>query len=187
MVGKRVYLRPEEPGDSVKAALMARQETETFFDIGRYLTSPVMYEKWINDHQKPDLPSWITFCVCLRENDEPIGWVALLDVDYQNRFAETGSFFGNVQYRGGGYGSEAKQFLLEYAFERLGLHMVQSWVYFQNTRSAAALRKQGYRESGRINWAYPNNGTLDNFVTFDLLAEEWRAMPRKEWEPKQDA
>lgn len=187
MVGKRVYLRPEEPGDSVKAALMARQETETFFDIGRYLTSPVMYEKWINDHQKPDLPSWITFCVCLRENDEPIGWVALLDVDYQNRFAETGSFFGNVAYRGGGYGSEAKQLLLEYAFERLGLHMVQSWVYFQNTRSAAALRKQGYRESGRINWAYPNNGTLDNFVTFDLLAEEWRAMPRKEWEPKQDA
>ncbi len=184
MVGKRVYLRPEEPKDGVKAALMARQETETFFDIGRHLTSPVLFEKWINDHQKADLPSWITFCVCLRENDEPIGWVALLDVDYQNRFAETGSFFGNVAYRGGGYGSEAKHLLLEYAFERLGLHMVQSFVYFQNTRSAAALRKQGYREAGRINWLYPNNGTLDNFVIFDLLAEEWRAMPRKEWEPK---
>ncbi len=187
MVGKRVYLRPEEPKDGVKAALLARQETETFFDIGRHLTSPVLFEKWINDHQKPDVPSWITFCVCLRENDEPIGWVALLDVDYQNRFAETGSFFGNVAYRGSGYGSEAKQLLLEYAFERLGLHMVQSWVYFQNTRSAAALRKQGYREAGRINWLYPNNGTLDNFVLFDLLAEEWRAMPRKEWEPKADS
>lgn len=187
MVGRRVYLRPEEPSDGVKAALLARQETETFFDIGRHLTSPVMYEKWINEHQKPDLPSWITFAVCLRENDEPIGWVALLDVDYQNRFAETGSFFGNIQYRGGGYGSEAKQLLLEYAFERLGLHMVQSWVFFQNTRSAAALRKQGYREAGRINWLYPNNGTLDNFVLFDLLAEEWRAMPRKEWEAKADS
>jgi RimJ/RimL family protein N-acetyltransferase len=77
--------------------------------------------------------------------------------------------------------------LLEYAFERLGLHMVQSWVYFQNTRSAAALRKQGYREAGRINWLYPNKGTLDNFVLFDLLAEEWRAMPRKEWEAKADS
>ncbi len=187
MVGKRVYLRPEEPGDGVKSALMARQETETFFDIGRHLNSPVMLEKWINDHQKPDLPSWITFAVCLRENDELIGWVALLDVDYQNRFAETGSFFGNPAYRGGGYGSEAKQLLLEYAFERLGLHMVQSWVFFENTRSAAALRKQGYREAGRIHWLYPNNGTLDNFVLFDLLAEEWRAMPRQEWEAKPDA
>jgi RimJ/RimL family protein N-acetyltransferase len=184
MVGQRVYLRPEEPSDAAKVALIARQETETFFDIGRHLTSSVMHEKWINDHQKNDLPSWITFAVCLRENDELIGWVGLLDVDYQNRFAETGSFFGELKYRGSGYGSEAKQLLLEYAFERLGLHMLQSWVFFQNTRSAAALRKQGYREAGRINWLYPNNGTLDNFVAFDLLAEEWRALPRKEWEAK---
>lgn len=184
MVGKRVYLRPEEPSDGVMAAMIARQETETFFDIGRHLTSSVMYAKWVEDHQKNDLPSWITFCVCLRETDEQIGWVALLDVDYQNRFAETGSFFGHTKFRGSGYGSEAKHLLLEYAFERLGLHMLQSWVYFQNTRSAAALRKQGYREAGRVNWAYPNKGTLDNFVVFDLLADEWRALPRKEWDAK---
>ncbi len=183
MVGKRVYLRPEEPDDGVKAALAARHETETFFDIGRHLTSPVMYGEWMRDHEKAELPSWITFCVCLRENDEPIGWVGLLDIDYQNRFAETGSFFGTTEYRGSGYGSEAKQLLLEYAFERLGLHMVQSWVYFPNTRSAAALRKQGYSECGRINWVYSHNGTLGNFVAFDLLAEEWRAMPRQDWEP----
>lgn len=187
MLGKRVYLRPEEPGDGVKGAMVARQETETFFDIGRHLTSSVMFAKWIEDHEKEDLPSWITFCVCLRDTDELIGWVGLLDVDYQNRFAETGSFFGEAKYRGSGYGSEAKHLLLEYAFERLGLHMVQSWVFFQNTRSAAALRKQGYKEAGRINWGYPNNGTLDNGVVFDLLADEWRAMPRKEWEPKPES
>lgn len=183
MVGQRVYLRPEEPDDGVKAALAARQEIETFFDIGRHLNSPVMFAKWLSDHEKAELPSWITFSVCLRETDEHIGWVALLDVDYQNRFAETGSFFGSIEHRGSGYGSEAKQLLLEYAFERLGLHMVQSWVYFPNTRSAAALRKQGYSESGRVNWVYSHNGTLGNFVTFDLLAEEWRAMPRREWTP----
>ena len=187
MVGQRVYLRPEEPSDAEKVALLARQETETFFDIGRHLGSSVMHKKWIADHEKKDLPSWITFCVCLRETDELIGWVGLLDVDYQNRFAETGSFFNDKKYRGSGYGSEAKQLLLEYAFERLGLHMVQSWVYFENTRSAAALRKQGYREAGQINWCYPNRGMLDNFVVFDLLAEEWRAIPRKAWEPKAES
>ena len=60
--------------------------------------------------------------------------------------------------------------------------MVESWVLFPNTRSAAALRKQGYREAGRVNWLYPFEGGLGNFVAFDLLAEEWRAMPRKAWE-----
>lgn len=181
MVGKRVYLRPDEKGDGDMAAAWARRETETFFDIGRHLIGSVSHDHWTLEQQKPALPGWVWFSVCLRENDEMIGSVGLIDIDYQHRFAETGSFFQRPEYRGGGYGSEAKQLLLEYAFEHLDLHMLQSWVYFPNTRSAAALRKQGYTEAGRINWLYSHNGTLDNMVLFDLLREEWRAMPRAEW------
>jgi RimJ/RimL family protein N-acetyltransferase len=182
LVGERVYLRPEEKPDAKEIAAWSRRETETFFDIGRHMASAVLQEHWIDKHQEPDPPEWIWFSVCLRENDEHIGSVGLLDVDYVNLFAETGSFFHRPDYRGGGYGSEAKQLLLEYAFDVLGLHMVQSWVYFPNTRSAAALRKQGYREAGRMHWLYPHNGRYDNFVVFDLLAEEWRAMPRAAWD-----
>jgi len=182
MVGKRVYLRPEEPDDAMGVIEALRQETESFFEIGRHLESSVQLRKWIEEGQKPDWPTWIAFAVCLRETDERIGWVALFDIDYQQRTAETASRFNHTDYRGGGYGSEAKHLLLEFAFERLGLHMVESWVLFPNTRSAAALRKQGYREAGRVNWLYPFEGGLGNFVAFDLLAEEWRAMPRKEWD-----
>lgn len=181
MVGRRVYLRPFEPGDAVEESRWARREPETFFDIGRHLWSSVGAAHWREEGQKKTLPEFIGFSVCLRETDEFIGAVDLLGVDYWNRYAETGSFFHRPEYRGGGFGSEAKQLLLEYAFEILGLHTLQSWVYFQNTRSAAALRKQGYTEAGRINWLYPNKGTLDNFVVFDLLASEWRAMPREAW------
>lgn len=182
MVGKRVYLRPEDPKtDPAVDARQARYETETFFDIGRHLISDTRMKHWITDFEKGEHPKWINFAVCLKETGERIGVVNLIEIDWQHKFAETGSFLVHPDYRGGGYGSEAKQLLLEYAFERVGLHMLQSWVYFPNTRSAAALRKQGYREAGRIHWAFPHNGTLDNFVVFDLLAEEWRAMPRKEW------
>jgi len=181
LVGRRVYLRQAEGGDAVEEAIWTRREPETFFDIGRHLWSAVDGAHWREEGQKKTLPNWIGFAVCLRENDEFIGSVDLFGVDYWNRFAETGSYFHRSSYRGGGYGSEAKQLLLEYAFEVLGLHSLQSWVYFQNTRSAAALRKQGYTEAGRVNWLYPNKGTLDNFVLFDLLAEAWRAMPRDAW------
>ncbi len=135
----------------------------------------------MDNQQKPTWPTDVWFAVCLRETDEFLGVVGLLDIDYQHRFAETGSFFHRPEFRGGGYGSEAKHLLLEWSFEILGLHMVQSWVSFPNTRSAAALRKQGYSEAGRMVWAYSHNGTLDSFVLFDLLATEWRAMPRAEW------
>ena len=182
LIGKRVYLRPTIRKDEEEVALHARRETETFFDIGRYLPDIEGLATWNDANQKEKFPTWIRFAVCLRENDELIGWVGMVGVDYVNRVAETASFFHRPEYRGDGYGSEAKQLLLEYAFEKLNLHVVQSWVYFPNTRSAAALRKQGYHEAGRINWVYPFEGTFGNFVAFDLLAEEWRAMPRAEWE-----
>lgn len=182
LVGPRVYLRQPERGDAVEEATWTRREPETFFDIGRHLWPSVAGAHWHEESQKQALPGHVAFSVCLRESDEFIGTVDLIGVDYWNRYAETGSYFHRSSYRGGGYGSEAKQLLLEYAFETLGLHSLQSWVYSQNTRSAAALRKQGYTEAGRVNWLYPNKGRLDNFVVFDLLAEEWRAMPREAWD-----
>lgn len=182
MVGKRVYLRPEEKDDAKSVAEWARKEEETFFDIGRHLPTQVLHQNWTQSAQEGDHPGTISFSVCLRESDEVIGSVSLFDVNYVHLYAETGSFFHRPDYRGAGYGSEAKQLLLEYAFEKLGLHMVESWVLFPNTRSAAALRKQGYREAGRVTWLYPYEGNFGNMVVFDLLAEEWRAMPRGEWD-----
>jgi RimJ/RimL family protein N-acetyltransferase len=181
MVGKRVYLRPEEKADAKQVAEWARKEEETFFDVGRHLPTEVLHQNWMSSIQDEDTPDTISFSVCLRENDEVIGSVNLFGVDYVNLYAETGSWFHRPDYRGSGYGSEAKHLLLEYAFDILGLHMVESWVYFPNTRSAAALRKQGYKEAGRVTWLYPYEGNFGNMVVFDLLAEEWRAMPRGEW------
>jgi len=182
LVGKRVYLRPEEKDDAKIIAEWARKEEETFFDIGRHLTTEVLHQHWTQQAMDSDHPTEIWFGVCLRETDELIGAVGLIGTDYVHMYAETGSFFHRPDYRGNGYGSEAKQLLLEYAFDILGLHMVESWVYFPNTRSAAALRKQGYKEAGRATWLCTYEGNFGNMVVFDLLANEWRAMPRKDWD-----
>lgn len=179
MVGKRVYLRPVDKKDAANYVKGWRLETETIQDVGRPLRSEAGWAEFISSQAGEDFPTEIWFTVCLLENDEAIGGVGLLDVDYVNRVAETGSEFHMVEHRGKGYGSEAKQLLLEYTFERLGFHMVNSFVLFHNTRSAAALRKQGYTESGRVCWLYPYEGGFGNMVTFDLLADEWRALPRE--------
>jgi RimJ/RimL family protein N-acetyltransferase len=182
MVGKRVYLRALKRSDAEHEVAWSRKETETFFDIGRHLPSLTGMSHWLDGLEKKDIPEFLMIGVYLRENDLYIGDVMLINPDFVNKHAETGSFFHRGDYRGSGYGSEAKQLLLEYAFDVLGLHMVESWVLFPNTRSAAALRKQGYREAGRMCWGYPFEGGFNNGVLFDLLAEEWRAMPRKDWD-----
>lgn len=179
MIGQRVYLRPQDKEDAKNYIAGDRKETETFYNIGRQLTTEASWKEFLGKDANEDFPQNLWFEVCLLENDESIGAVGLIDMDYVNQVAETGSHFYNAEYRGQGYGSEAKHLLLEYTFDVLGFHMVNSFVLFPNTRSAAALRKQGYKEAGRVCWKYPFEGGFGNMLTFDLLADEWRALPRE--------
>ncbi|HWV25302.1 MAG TPA: GNAT family N-acetyltransferase [Thermomicrobiales bacterium] len=179
MIGERVYLRPLNKDDALPISELSRQEPDAIWSIGRRIYSPAGYAGWTNHLQKDDPQTWVRFAICLRESDEVIGSLGLAGIRYIPGFAETESEINRAEYRAGGYGSEAKHLLFEYAFNRLGLHAVHSWVAFPNTRSAAALRKQGYTESGRMNWAYPLNGGFGNAVVFTLHADDWRAMPRQ--------
>jgi len=180
-VGHRVYLRPVEKKDAAQIARWTRQETETFWDAGRFMYSTAGYHAFHEEQQKKDTQTSVNFAVCLRENDELLGTVGLDDVDYVHRFAETGSLINRPEYRGAGYGSEAKHLLFDYAFNTLNLHALQSFVIFPNTRSAAALRKQGYKETGRLHWDFASFGKFENFICFDLLAADWRQMPRADF------
>ena len=124
-------------------------------------------------------PEEVQFAVVLRETGKPIGDNGLFNIDWIGRTTETASFIFRPEHRGAGLGTEAKHLLLEYAFERLGLHMVRSYVWQPNTRSAAALRKQGYRDAGAVAWSGQKNGELVGDYAFDLLASEWQEARRQ--------
>ncbi len=177
-VGPRVYLRPLRKADAAQLVEWARRETEPFWSSGRSVMSQTSIENWFEEIYKKEPLTWVRFAVCLRENDEFIGAVGIDGIDYQHRRAESESEFHHVGYRSKGYGTEAKHLLFDYAFNTLGLHTLQSWVMYTNTRSAAALRKQGYRDVGIEPWLVQGVGGYDNFGTYELLADEWRAMPR---------
>ncbi len=174
MIGPRVYLRANQKEDAEPFARWSRQEPETFWSSGRWVGSATQIQHWIEEDQKADPPGQAWFTVCLRENDELIGEVGLIDLDLINRTAETGSGM-ETKYRGGGYGTEAKHLLLEYAFDHLNLHLLKSFVDSYNPRSQAALRKQGYRDAGRQQWRQQTDEGFAHFVLFDLLASEWRS------------
>ncbi len=176
LVGPRVYLRPLELEDAAGMSLGQRAETETFFDEGRALLSVARYRHHIRSLAKEDPPDKVRFAVCLRVDGRHIGSVGLWPIDHRHRVAETESFFHDVASRNQGFGSEAKGLLLSYAFDTLGLHALHSWVWGPNKRSANALRRQGYRECGRLFWAGTKDGRDTHAFCFDLLADEWREM-----------
>jgi RimJ/RimL family protein N-acetyltransferase len=177
-IGPRVYLRPLQESDAQAFAHWSTREIDASWDNGRMPIGRERAHEWFKGDQKNTPPETVDFAVCLRETDEFLGMVGVMDIDYRHGYGESASMILNPQYRESGYGSEAKHLMFDYAFNTLGLHALQSWVMFQNPRSAAALRKQGYREAGREHWIEFRDGRFVSFVAFDLLASDWRAMPR---------
>lgn len=171
--GARVYLRPFEKSDAETFARENSNETETFMNRGRLPVSPLSMEHWIDEVHRHQPPEEVRFAVCLKENDRCIGEVGLESIDWTNRVAETGSWLFVPEYRGKGYGTEAKFLLLEYAFDRIQMELLYSIVFEPNTRSAAALAKQGYRPAGRIDYADIKDGEYRALLHFDLTRDDW--------------
>lgn len=180
LTGERVYLRPFESGDAAVMARGSALEPDIMMDGMRIPLSQVTMEHWIRDLHERQPPATIFLAVCLIADDRFIGSVGLLGIDYVTRTAETGSWIDDAGFRGQGYGTEAKLLLLEYAFERLHLHVLVSHVWEPNGRSAAALAKQGYRPAGRIKWDELQDGVYRDMLLFDVLREDWLAA-RERW------
>ncbi len=178
MIGDRLYLRAFEPEEAALVSRWMREDTEISYPEGRFAHGPVTLGQMMTSLAKQSPPSWVRFAIVLRETDELIGANGLEDLDLRRGVAWTETEIWRPEHRSQGYGTEAKHLLLEYAFERLGLHVVGSWVSEFNTRSAAALRKQGYRDAGYFAWSdFYKDGFTGGFV-FDYLASEWRAARR---------
>jgi N-acetyltransferase len=174
MVSDRVYLRPLEVEDAKVLAESSHYEPDTFMERGRELESPLAWEHYIKElYETRPTGGEVQFAVCLTEDDKCIGMIGLEFVDLINGVAETGSWFHDPEYRGKGYGTEAKHLILEYAFDRLHLERIISFVFEPNTRSAAALAKQGYKPAGRLKYDDLKDGRFQDVLLFDLLREEW--------------
>lgn len=173
MIGERVYLRAIEPEDAAKLVTWGLQEPEDFH-IPRWPhseTTVAAHERALAE-QAP--PVTVRFAIVRRGTGDLIGIASLKDIDLINRSAETASYIFRAEDRNQGFGTEAKHLLLGWGFDRLGLHMVWSAVWEPNARSAAALRKQGYRLAGWNHWRHFANGRPYGEWIFDLLADEWR-------------
>ena len=96
-----------------------------------------------------------------------IGTIELYDV--RDASATLGIIIGEKTHWNRGYGPEAIQALLGYAFGDLGLERVKLSTFADNVRARAAFRKAGFREMRRVS---AGGGRTD--VQMELAAALWR-------------
>jgi RimJ/RimL family protein N-acetyltransferase len=102
-----------------------------------------------------------------------IGIMGLHDISWKNRTAETGTFIGEKEYWGQGYGSEAKMLLLDYAFNALGLRKICSSVFAYNERSLKYSLKCGYKEEGRLKDQHFQYGRYWDEILLAVFRNDW--------------
>jgi len=102
-----------------------------------------------------------------------VGACSLQHIDLRNRHAELGIWLAGRDYRGLGYGTDAVQVLLRYAFEVVRLDKVYLGVYDFNEGGIRSYERVGFRYEGRLRQMIHYEGRYWDEWCMGLLRVEW--------------
>ncbi|GAB4546439.1 MAG: GNAT family protein [Anaerolineae bacterium] len=128
---------------------------------------------WISD-PKPD-PNSASFQIRTIVDDKHIGFVVLHTIKWPSQSCMVAIGIGEEEYRGRGYGSEAMNLALNYAFNELNLHRVELIVMAYNTRAIASYEKLGFVREGVKREAVQRFGVRYDVLCYAILRPEWTA------------
>ena len=116
----------------------------------------------------------IVLAVTANGSDEYLGQIALEAIDLVVRRAAV-TLQMRPAYRGRGYGTEAIELVLGFAFDGLGLHRIGLQVLTINARAMSLYENLGFRVEGRLRDAYRDGDGWCDGVVMGLLEDEYRA------------
>lgn len=140
--------------------------------------SPDELAEWLKDRRDDSN----TFIFGIRHlNDETlIGTVELDGILWAHRVCGLGIAIGERANWGKGYGYEATQLALAFAFNELNLHRVTATVFAYNERSIHLVEKAGFRREGAFREFLERDGVRQDMLLYGLLRPEWQATQRGE-------
>ena len=162
------------------AAILARWSEDASYlramdtDYARPV-SELEFAKRLDPDQRD--PKWIEFHVRTLQDDRLIGFVALHTIEWNNATAMLSIGIGEPDYRDRGFGSEALQLVLNYAFAELNLFRVGLDVISTNDRAVHLYEKLGFQREGIMRRAVHREGRRHDVLHMGLLRDEWRLGP----------
>ena len=167
LIGERIYLRAPQHSD---AALLANYFNDAA--VNQWLhahrpLSPEMEAARLEEMTKSQ--DDVLFAIVRRETNDLLGLTGLHELNFRHRTAELGILIGDKTAWGQGFGTEATQLQLKYAFETLNLHRVELDVQAENARAIRAYEKAGFVKEGVKREAYWGSGSWQDIVLMAAL------------------
>lgn len=153
-----------------------------------------LLQKWYNDAELNKLAGWSNSRITAsklrynmsrsfgydpmnliidNENRIPIGTIQLYDFNEQDKGCKLGIRIGDRDYWSKGYGADAVNTLLEYAFMKIDIYRVTLKVYEYNERAVKCYLKCGFSYEGRTRQSAYIDGKFYDEIIMGILKSDY--------------
>ena len=108
------------------------------------------------------------------ERGKLIGHVGLYKIDKVAKKSEYGILLADDDSRGKGYGTKATKTMIDYAFNKLGMHKVTAEVLSENAASIAMFKKCGFSIDGCLRDDVFKNNRYYDVLSMSIIESEYR-------------
>ena len=169
--GKKVRLTSLKRGDLPTYRVWNSDEA-----FGRYYNaSPIREESEKNAEKLIEEHSDKTYRFAIRSigNDDFLGICAVEDIVWPHRVGWVSIALG-PDFHGKGYGKEAMELLLNYAFNELNLHRIQLSVFSYNSAALKLYESLGFKHEGTFREWMQRDGKRHDMHLYGLLVSEYQ-------------
>ena len=147
----RIYLRALEPEDYIKTYEWRQDDSiENSLGGNRFFISKEREKQWVQ-FRSIDESKGIYLAICLKENNEMIGYCSIINIDLRNLKADIGGWMiGEKKLWNQGYSKEAVELLLKYAFDEYPLHKCYSFCLEDHEISNKTHISLGFKLEGQL-------------------------------------
>jgi RimJ/RimL family protein N-acetyltransferase len=174
--GTLVRLSAVDPDEFSKTFARWRRDSEfmrlldaSAVRLGSQKDSQKSIEKELEDQKVNH--HWFT--IRTLAEDKLLGDIGLYVVNWPGRDAFVGIGIGERDFWGRGYGTDAMNVILRYAFMEVNLRRVTLTVFEYNPRAIRSYEKAGFRHEGRLRRLLHRDGRRYDELFMGILREEW--------------
>ena len=171
LIGNKIYLRAPEQGDEKIIALSENHPDPRQTLYFALPSNPQQHQQKINERLED--PNSIIFTIVSLEQDQAIGSTSFFRIDWVGRMAIFYIAIAEKDNWSKGYGSEATQMMVNYAFNTLNLNRIQLHVSTENEAAVKAYKKAGFHTEGTLRQAMFNNNHYSDFYVMAILRQDW--------------
>jgi RimJ/RimL family protein N-acetyltransferase len=173
IIGERITLRSIER-DDLPHVRRWLDDPELRRQIGaRSPLSEAESVEWFERISADPARAW--YVIVVDEDERVVGEAGLLRMDPEWRTTDMTVIVGEPDARGQGYGREAAELVLDFAFQYMGFHRVAIGVVGFHDGALRFWERLGFKREGLQREGYLLEGRFHDFVMMSILDEEWRA------------